>query len=274
MSLLTHYRGLSLTGQIHPHYSKISFMNNLRKDIFMLNKNSIQPLYKQLMDIITQQIKNGTYKPGEKIPPEPELADLYHVSRITVRRTVEELCTQGYLIKHQGKGTFVKSPMIFRKFESQKNMSFSESCRQNNRIPESHVLSFCKKPANSVTSDFLQLTSDEEVFFLERLLLADSIPVIDVHTWLPTRLFPDFDPNAVENGSFFEYIKNTYRCTIAESSRSTISVTAASPDMAKTLRLSSGDPVLILDSYMEAPDGNPLYISREYIAGSRYTISF
>ena len=57
-------------------------MNNLRKDIFMLNKNSIQPLYKQLMDIITQQIKNGTYKPGEKIPPEPELADLYHVSRI------------------------------------------------------------------------------------------------------------------------------------------------------------------------------------------------
>lgn len=130
----------------------------------MLNKNSIQPLYKQLMDIITQQIKNGTYKPGEKIPPEPELADLYHVSRITVRRTVEELCTQGYLIKHQGKGTFVKSPMIFRKFESQKNMSFSESCRQNDRIPESHVLSFCKKPANSVTSDFLQLTSDEEVF--------------------------------------------------------------------------------------------------------------
>ena len=111
----------------------------------MLNKNSIQPLYRQLMDIITQQIKNGTYKPGEKIPTEPELAELYHVSRITVRRTVEELCTQGYLIKHQGKGTFVKSPMIFRKFESQKNMSFSESCRQNDRIPESHVLSFCKK---------------------------------------------------------------------------------------------------------------------------------
>ena len=103
---------------------------------------------------------------------------------------------------------------------------------------------------------------------------GNSIPVIDAHTWLPTRLFPDFDPNAVENGSFFEYIKNTYCCTIAESSRSTISVTAASPDMAKTLRLSSGDPVLILDSYMEAPDGSPLYISREYIAGSRYTISF
>lgn len=240
----------------------------------MLNKNSIQPLYRQLMDIITSQIKNGTYKPGEKIPTEPELAELYQVSRITVRRTVEELCTQGYLIKHQGKGTFVKSPMIFRKFESQKNMSFSESCRQNDRVPHSHVLAFCKKSSDSLTSDFLQLASEEEVFFLERLLLADGIPVIDVHTWLPVRLFPDFDPNAVENGSFFEYLKSAYRYSVADFSRSTVSVTTASADMAQTLNLAPGDPVMILDSYMQSLDGKPLYISREYIAGCRYTISF
>lgn len=240
----------------------------------MLNKNSIQPLYKQLMDIITSQIKNGTYKAGEKIPTEPELAELYQVSRITVRRTVEELCTQGYLIKHQGKGTFVKSPMIFRKFESQKNMSFSESCRQNDRDPGSHVLSFCKKSSESLTSDFLQLSSDEEVFFLERLLLADNVPIIDVHTWLPVRLFPDFNPDILENGSFFDYLKSNYHCTIADSSRSTVSVTTASPDMAQTLHLAPGDPVMILDSFMKSPDGRPLYISREYIAGARYTISF
>ena len=154
----------------------------------MLNKNSIQPLYKQLMDIITSQLKNGTYKPGEKIPTEPELAELYQVSRITVRRTIEELCTQGYLVKHQGKGTFVKSPMIFRKFESQKNMSFSESCRQSGSVSGSHVLAFCRKSSDSLTSDFLRLAPDEEVFFLERLLLADGIPIINVQTWLPVRL--------------------------------------------------------------------------------------
>ena len=55
-----------------------------------------------------------------------------------------------------------------------------------------------------MTSDFLQLTPNEDVYFLERLLLADSIHVIDVHSWLPVRLFPDFDPNAVEYGSFFD----------------------------------------------------------------------
>lgn len=240
----------------------------------MLDKNSIQPLYKQLMDIISDQIHNGTYKAGQKIPTEPELASLYHVSRITVRRTVEELCNQGYLIKHQGKGTFVKSPMIFRKFETQKNMSFSESCRQNSRIPGAHVLSCTEKPADELCRDFLNLDSDKNVLFLERLLLADNIPVIDVHTWLPTELFPDFDASAVENRSFFSYLKAAYGYVTSEASRSTVSVIAASPDLAHTLDLAAGDPVMVLDSYMESSDGTPLYVSREYIAGSRYTISF
>ena len=57
-------------------------MNNLRKDIFMLNKNSIQPLYKQLMDIITSQIKNGTYKPdragaGRALPGQQDHCPTY-----------------------------------------------------------------------------------------------------------------------------------------------------------------------------------------------------
>ena len=78
----------------------------------------------------------------------------------------------------------------------------------------------------------------------------------------------------MENGSFFEYLKSTYRYSIAASSRSTVSVTVASADMAQTLNLSPGDPLMILDSYMQTPKGEPLYISREYIAGSRYTISF
>ena len=119
-------------------------MNNLRKDIFMLNKNSIQPLYKQLMDIITSQIKTVPTSrrknpdragAGRALPGQQDHCPTYSGGALYTR----------YLIKHQGKGTFVKSPMIFRKFESQKNMSFSESCRQNDRIPESHVLSFCKK---------------------------------------------------------------------------------------------------------------------------------
>lgn len=72
-----------------------------------LNEGSLTPLYQQLMEDIKYAIEDGKYQPEEKIPSEPELSELYSVSRITVRRAVDELCAQGYLVKKQGKGTFV-----------------------------------------------------------------------------------------------------------------------------------------------------------------------
>lgn len=99
----------------------------------MLDKNSQQPLYVQLMRVIKDNIQNGQYKAGDQIPTETALSDTYGVSRITVRKTIEELCAQGFLVKRQGKGTFVEMPKIYRKIEQDNNISFSESCRANGR---------------------------------------------------------------------------------------------------------------------------------------------
>ena len=74
-----------------------------------LDMNAETPLYMQLKEAIKAAIKDGTYPDNEKIPTEIELSEHYKVSRITVRRAVEELCQENYLVKRQGKGTFVKS---------------------------------------------------------------------------------------------------------------------------------------------------------------------
>ena len=60
-----------------------------------LEKNSHQPLYVQLMTELKQMIRSGKYAAGDKIPTEPELAEIYGVSRITVRKTIEQLCKEG-----------------------------------------------------------------------------------------------------------------------------------------------------------------------------------
>lgn len=59
------------------------------------------PLYQQIYDEIKDAIEKGVYAPKERIPSELELAEQYEVSRITVRRAVEELCSDGYLVKQQ-----------------------------------------------------------------------------------------------------------------------------------------------------------------------------
>ena len=93
-----------------------------------LDKESTVSLYIQLMHVIKEQIHNGTYLEGEQIPTEGELSKMYNISRITIRRAIEELCQQGYLKKIQGKGTFVEAPKIYRKLEQDNNISFTEAC--------------------------------------------------------------------------------------------------------------------------------------------------
>lgn len=73
-----------------------------------LNAGNEIPLYQQLKEEIKAAIKNGTFPSGTKIPTESELSEKFNVSRITVRRAVQELCQEDYLSKKQGKGTFVK----------------------------------------------------------------------------------------------------------------------------------------------------------------------
>ena len=56
-----------------------------------INDSAVVPLYQQVKDDIRAAIESGKYKTNEKIPPEPELSAEYSVSRITVRRAVEDV---------------------------------------------------------------------------------------------------------------------------------------------------------------------------------------
>ena len=56
-----------------------------------LDTESSVPLYKQLKDIIKRDISNGIYKHGQKIPSEVEFQESYNISRITIRKALQEL---------------------------------------------------------------------------------------------------------------------------------------------------------------------------------------
>lgn len=73
----------------------------------MLDDGSSTPLYAQLRELLKGQIVDGAFVPGERIPSEDKLNGLYGVSRITIRRALQELVNEGYLVKCPGKGTYV-----------------------------------------------------------------------------------------------------------------------------------------------------------------------
>ena len=79
-----------------------------------IEKTNATPLYLQLKNKIKKEIRSGMLKPGDKLPSESQLQKEYNMSRVTVRSAMEELTAEGYIIKVQGKGSFVAQSDMLR----------------------------------------------------------------------------------------------------------------------------------------------------------------
>jgi GntR family transcriptional regulator len=80
--------------------------------ILPLSRDSHVAMHRQLAQRLREAIARGSYKPGDRIPTEPELIERFRVSRITCRQAVAALVREGLVIRQQGKGTFVAGPVV------------------------------------------------------------------------------------------------------------------------------------------------------------------
>ncbi|ANG63102.1 GntR family transcriptional regulator [Marinobacterium aestuarii] len=133
-----------------------------------------KPLYLQLQQRIRDAIHNGQLQYGEAIPPEREIASSMKVSRVTVRRAIDDLVTEGLLVQRQGVGTFVsdrvEQPLNFLK-------SFSEVMRDRGRNPGSKWLDRSLGLASAEEQRALKLGPDDEVVRFHRLRTVDDQPM-------------------------------------------------------------------------------------------------
>lgn len=77
--------------------------------------NKAIPAYLRIEDELRRQIENGQFQPGEQMLTEREICEKYGVSRITARRVLDDLAQQQYVVRIQGKGSFVNQPEAGRK---------------------------------------------------------------------------------------------------------------------------------------------------------------
>ena len=88
-------------------------MQTIIKNHTLADLNS--PLYLQVEATLKEMIEGGDFSPGEQIPSERELSDQLGVSRMTVRRAVENLTHRGLLERRSTSGTYVRPPQVFRR---------------------------------------------------------------------------------------------------------------------------------------------------------------
>ena len=156
---------------------------------------STGPLYLKLRQMLEQAIKNDILRHGEALPPERDLADQAGVSRVTVRKAVDDLVKDGLLVRRHGSGTFVEKPISKVEQSLSHLTSFTEDMARRGLVARAQWLDkglYAPSPDEIMT---LGLSAGVRIARLERLRIADDRPLAIERASISTEFLPD--PEAV-----------------------------------------------------------------------------
>ncbi|MEJ2431913.1 MAG: GntR family transcriptional regulator [Pseudolabrys sp.] len=211
-----------------------------------------RPLYRQARDLLVKRIVDGEWKPGAALPSESELAADLGVSQGTVRKALDELEAERFVVRRQGKGTFValhdEARILFQFFKLLPDSGKSE-------FPESQILSVETDAADARAAAALDLRPGTRIVRIERLRsLAGKVCIFE-RIALPRALFPAIEKRALPN-NLYELYRSDFGVTIVRASEK-LKAVAAGKREAKHLGLVAGAPLLSVDRTAIAADGRP-----------------
>lgn len=230
------------------------------------------PLYQRLREEMLAKIAAGEWTPGAPIPTEAELTRHYGVAIGTVRKAVDTLVNEGLLLRSQGRGTFVRRP----NFDASLARFFRQVDASGGReIPTSRILSKTLQKPSQRVANALGLGEGEQVVHMERLRMVEGRTLFHEDIWLPANCFGalmDVDPEDFGELLYPFYEQQCGQCIA--SAKETLTIGAADGDMAATLSIEEGAPVVTIERIALGYDRSPLEyrLTRAAAEGFRYQI--
>lgn len=242
----------------------------------MLENDIAIPLYSQLKDRIISAINNDELKYGEKIPTEIEIMEQYNVSRITVRRAIEELVEEGYLIKKQGKGTFVIKNKIERKltysYKNTQPISFTKELELNNIIPSAQVIDLKIIDPIEEFNKMLNINLNDKLIYMKRLRLANNIPTaIEINYFSYTYFEELLNKNLT--GSLYKILEEDFKVFPNKNLKLELEVVKANDEQSKLLNIPISKPLFLFFGITADNNNNPIHIAKRYLIASKYKFS-
>jgi len=234
----------------------------LSQTLGKLDGSSSLPLYLQLQRALRQAIESRVLRPDDALPAERDLAHDFHVSRITVRKAIDGLISEGMLVRRQGSGTFV-SARVEKNFS--KLTSFSEDMRARGRNPRSVWL---RRSAGSVTPEealALRSSPGTPVFRFHRVRFADDAPMCVEYATVLASCLPSLD--AVESSLYEALERAGSRPARALQRLRAVLFTA---EQAELLQAQEKDAGLLVERLGFLKDGRAVEFTQSYFRGDIY----
>jgi GntR family transcriptional regulator len=233
-----------------------------------VDRTSSIPLYVQLRDALQAQIEQGSWSPGDQLPGDQELCEIYGVSRTVVRQALQELSFQGTINRHRGRGTFVAEPKISSTSLVHSLMGFHEDMVVRGLEMRDEILEKVMLPVNPKIAHYLDLEALAPIVKLERLRFVEGEPIVHVTSYLPYDLCPTIMTADLTEKSLYAYLDEECDLRVTRGRRRIEAVAVNEPE-ARLLQVETGAPVLRMESVSYLQDGRPIEYFDALFRGDR-----
>ncbi|MBM2844526.1 MAG: putative GntR family transcriptional regulator [Anaerolineales bacterium] len=241
-----------------------------RKARHEIDRSSPLPLYAQVRRGLEARLAGEEWRPGDRIPGEPELCKEYGVSRPVIRQALQELAMEGAIVRRKGLGTFVAEPKVVSRSLVHSLVGFYQDMEQRGLATETSVIEQTLLPAGEKIGGRLRTDVLTPVVKISRVRSVGGHPVVLVSSYLPYALCPGLIQADLRHQSLYAFLEQEYGLRIAAGRRE-IEAVLASDEEGRLLEVERGAPLLRLESVSYLEGGQPM----EYFNGvflSRFVV--
>lgn len=227
-----------------------------------------EKLYLQLTRIFLGEITSGRWQLEKQIPTEEDLCKNYNVSKITVRQAINNLVTEGYLTKIQGKGTFVTCTLPATGGLAMKTRLTEEMFGEEVNVKREILSRGMKEPPQDVKA---YLKTEESVYHILSRRMANNEPVYIEEAFIPYHMVPDVEKMDISSNSFYALLQKNALKKIFKIIQ-TIEVSTIRGDSARDLGAVEGKPALVVHRLLLSSDNTPVAYTRLLGRSDKYKL--
>jgi GntR family transcriptional regulator len=244
-------------------------MNNAREVAPVIRPDYPEPLWIQAATLIRDQIDTGVLKAGGRLPPERELCQQLGISRVTLRKALNQLVDAGVLNASHGRGWYVAKGAAKPEWPNTLE-SFTETAARMGLKTQSEVLRAEAVPASFDEAEELSIVPGTDLFHLERVRLLNEVPIALDLTQIAISVLPEAGKIDFTRRSLFAVLAEAG----IEPIRADATIEARDADAAEArhLRIAEGKPLLIMRQVSFDAAGRPLFVSTIKYVGERYRL--
>ncbi|HHW20080.1 GntR family transcriptional regulator [Thermodesulfovibrio thiophilus] len=237
----------------------------------LINRDDHAKLYLQLYTILKKKIENQEWYSSMQIPTEEQLCRMFNVSRATVRNALMELVRQGYLIRQQGKGTFVSKNFIsedlimatvFKKLWFENDSIFTEKI----------VAKTVMMPVGNLSNE-LNIPENKHVIYIKIIWFAEKDPTMIQESFIPFNICPQLIEENIGHQSIIELLEKKYNIKttrvhnyfelifLNKEVSSYFELEENFPAILMNQKVFSGDTVILVNKFYKKMDNHKIFIA-------------